>query len=434
MHARTITIQSRYEVPSVAQANSPCNRNYRGLRSLAFAALLFAAAPAFAQSLGNAASFAILGGSAVNANGTGSVSNGDVGVSPGTSITGFPGSATVTPPFSTHSNDALAIAAQTATGALYTSLLSGACTALASDQLSGQNLGPGCHSGGALDLASTGTLTLSGAGVYIFRAASSLTANTLSHVVLTNGADACNVFWQVTSLATLNGVNFAGNVVAQAGVHLGPGATLTGRALATAAGDVTLAGTDTVGGCSAIGPSAGGVALGKAFLPATITASGVSTLTITLTNNNATSSILTAPLTDTLPSGMVVAVTPNASTSCGNGGIGGGVVTATTNANTVSLSTNSTIPGGTPGTCTMTVNVSASVTGVNALAIGALLARNGTSPVTSNASAASATLIVAAPIVGSPATVVPTLSEWSMIVLAGLLGIAGFAAMRRRGT
>src|SRR6185295_10655679 len=101
------------------------------------------------------------------------------------------------------------------------------------------------------DLAATGNLTLDGNGVYIFQVGSALTANVQSTVTLLNGADPCNVFWQVTSAATLNGVSFAGNVVAQAGVTLGVGSTLTGRAMTTVAGAVTLTGTDTVGGCSA---------------------------------------------------------------------------------------------------------------------------------------------------------------------------------------
>ena len=91
-----------------------------------------------------------------------------------------------------------------------------------------------------------------GSDIFIFRAASSLTTNTTSSVVLI-GVDPCNVFWQVTSLATLGGGTFVGTVVAQAGVHLDTGVSMTGRALAAAAGDVTLAGTDTVGGCSTAG-------------------------------------------------------------------------------------------------------------------------------------------------------------------------------------
>ena len=64
------------------------------------------------------------------------------------------------------------------------------------------------------------------------------------------GVDPCQVYWQVTSAATLNGVNFVGNVVAQAGVTVGTGAMLTGRALTTSLGSVTMAGSNTVGGCS----------------------------------------------------------------------------------------------------------------------------------------------------------------------------------------
>lgn len=215
-----------------------------------FAVLLCNPSPAWAQTVGAASSFAIVGGTTVTAAGTGSVINGDVGVSPGTSITGFPAQASTVPPFSTHSNDGAAINAQAATLGLYNFLaaVGGATPILA--QLTGQNLGPGTYSIGAADLATSGTLTLTGAGIYIFQVASSLTANVGSHVVLAGGADPCNVYWQVTSAATLNGVNFAGNVVAQAAVTLGVGDQLTGRALTTSLGAVTLSGTNTAGGCS----------------------------------------------------------------------------------------------------------------------------------------------------------------------------------------
>ena len=87
------------------------------------AASLLGPSRAAAQTVGTAASFAIVGGSAVSANGTGSIVNGDVGVSPGTSITGFPANATITPPFATHADpDGLAISAQTSVTALYVAL------------------------------------------------------------------------------------------------------------------------------------------------------------------------------------------------------------------------------------------------------------------------------------------------------------------------
>jgi hypothetical protein len=214
--------------------------------------LLCGTSPVLAQSTGAAQSFAVLGGTTVTAGGTGTVITGDVGVSPGTSITGFPGSAVVVTPFGTHANDGAAIAAQSSATALYTSLaMTGGATPLGAE-LGGVPLGPGVYSfSSTANIAATTTLTLSGAGVYIFQVGSALTANVGSNVLLLNGATACNIFWQVTSAATLNGVTFAGTVVAQAGITLGVGAALNGRALATAAGAVTMSGGNTVGGCNA---------------------------------------------------------------------------------------------------------------------------------------------------------------------------------------
>jgi hypothetical protein len=223
--------------------------------STAFAMLLWGAAPVLAQSTGAAQSFAVLGGTTVTAAGTGTVITGDVGVSPGTSITGFPASAVVVPPFGTHANDAAAIAAQTATTALYSDLATRVGATPLGAELGGVALGPGLYSfSSTANIAGTTTLTLSGAGVYIFQVGSAVTANVGSNVLLLNGASACNIFWQVTSAATLNGVTFAGTVVAQAGITLGVGASLNGRALTTAAGAVTMSGGNTVGGCSAAGP------------------------------------------------------------------------------------------------------------------------------------------------------------------------------------
>ena len=123
--------------------------------------------------------------------------------------------------------------------------------------------------------------------------------------------------------------------------------------------------------------------LGKDFCPATITAGGVSTVTITLSNTSGTTASLTAPLIDTLPSGLVVAGSgPNASTTCG------GTLTAITGESTVTLSGGS-IPA--HSSCVVKFDVYAPHSGsyVNILPAGELQTSNG-----SNAALAVATLTV----------------------------------------
>jgi hypothetical protein len=226
---------------------------------LAFAALLCGAAPAIAQtapSPGNAQGFALSAGSTVTVAGTGTVITGHVGVSPGTSITGIPAGAELMGGSVTHSNTGSAIAAQASSNALYTALVgTGGATAITAE-LGGTTLTPGTYSfSSSANIAAGTTLTLNGAGVYIFKVGSAITANVHSSVLLQNGASPSQVFWQVTSAATLNGVTFSGTVVAQAAITLGLGATLNGRALATTAGAVTLAGSNTVNATTGNGDS-----------------------------------------------------------------------------------------------------------------------------------------------------------------------------------
>ena len=364
------------------------------------AALLCGALPALAQSLGAASTFAVEGFAGVTAaGGAGTLVAGDVGSSPSASITGFP-PALVAPPFGLHPNDAAAIAAQAADIALFTTLGNGACTDNLGAQMNGANIGPGIHCfASTADLAALGTMTLSGPGIYIFRVPTSLTANVGSTVNLA-GADPCNVFWQVGSAATLNGVNFPGNVVAQAGVTLGVGASLTGRALATA-GPVTLSGGNTAGGCSAAtAPPPGAVppTLTKAFSPVSILVGGTSTLTITLLNPNLAAASLTAALVDTLPAGVVVAAVPNSGTTCS----GIGAVAAPAGGSTVTLPTTRSIPGGVgsaPGSCTVTVDVTGAAGGafLDVIAAGALQTSNG-----NNTLPAEATLTITPAIPGPP--------------------------------
>jgi hypothetical protein len=109
-------------------------------------------------------------------------------------------------------------------------------------ELAGRTLKPGVYSGGTLGL--TGTLTLDAAGdpsaVFIFKAASTLITGPGSRVNLINGASSCNVFWQVTSSATLGaGSTFRGTIMALTSISLKAGATVDGRVLARN-GAVTL--------------------------------------------------------------------------------------------------------------------------------------------------------------------------------------------------
>ena len=264
-----------------------------------FAALLCGPPAALAQSLGSAESYAVLGGSSVSVAGGGATVTGDVGVSPGTSITG---PLTVVSPFTTHNNDASAIAAQSSATALYTTLAGmGPGTTLVAE-LGGTTLTPGIYSfASTANIAGGTTLTLSGSGTYIFRVGSAITANVGSSVVLTGGASACNVFWQVTSAATLNGDSFAGTVVAQAAVTLGVGADLTGRALTTAAGAVTLSGGNTVGGCSAA--ACPPITLAPATLPSGTVGVAYSQQ---ITASGGTAPYVFTVLTGTLPAGLTL--------------------------------------------------------------------------------------------------------------------------------
>ena len=209
-------------------------------------------------SVGAAQSFAVKGGTSVTAASLGPVEtviNGDVGVSTGTSITGFP-PATTTPPFVVHlPNDPATILANASILSLYNDLAARSGATPIGTVLGGQSLGPGIYSigPGVGLLAANTNLTLIGAGTYIFQVANALTADVGSTVTLI-GVDPCRVFWQVPTQATLNGINFVGNVVANAAIVLGDSATLEGRALTSVSGAVSMAGHNVVGGCSGAAP------------------------------------------------------------------------------------------------------------------------------------------------------------------------------------
>ncbi len=188
-----------------------------------------------AQSLGTAESFAVLGGSKVTNTGS-SVINGDLGVWPSLSIVGFP-PGDVVPPGVTHPGDAVAQQAQSDLTTAYNALAGMACDS----DLTGQDLGGLTLTPSVYCFASsahlTGGLTLDAQGnpnaLFVFQIGSTITTASNASVLLLNGAQACNVFWQVGSSATLGtGTSFAGNVLALTSITLTTGAQVSGRVLA----------------------------------------------------------------------------------------------------------------------------------------------------------------------------------------------------------
>ena len=212
--------------------------NFRSLimpAGLGLAALAFGPSPAVAQnpSLGSAQSFAVLGGSTVTNAGLTTVT-GDLGVSPGTAVTGFPpGILTGT----LHAGDPVAFQAQGDLTIAYNACAGAAVTTtLTGQDLGGQTLTPGVYFFAA-SAPMNGVLTLDAQGnpnaVFIFQIGSTLLPAINASVSVINGAQAGNVFWQVGSSATLAaGVVFRGNILALASITLSQGTQLYGRALA----------------------------------------------------------------------------------------------------------------------------------------------------------------------------------------------------------
>jgi Ice-binding-like len=187
-----------------------------------------------APSLGAASQFAALGASTVTCANSSTV-NGDVGVSPGTAITGFGAGCTLSGAI--HAGDASANQAHADLFTAFDALQGADCEHdLTGQDLGGQTLAPGVY---CFDTTAglTGALTLDGDGdsqaVWIFQLGSAITTATSSAVRMAGSGQANNVFWKVGSSATLaTGTAFQGNVLALASVTLVSGAQLTGRALA----------------------------------------------------------------------------------------------------------------------------------------------------------------------------------------------------------
>jgi Ice-binding-like/Putative Ig domain/IPTL-CTERM motif len=444
------------------------------IASVGFAALLSGASSALAATappLGTTQGFAVLGGSTVTSTGS-SVITGDLGVWPGLAITGFPpGTVSGT----THAGDAVALQAQSDLVTAYNNLAGQACDSdLTGQDLGGMTLTPGtyCYSTAA---QLTGTLTLNAQGdpnaVFVFQIGSTLTTASSSSVVVINTGQSCKVFWQVGSSATLGtGTAFAGNILALTSITLNTGANMTGRALARN-GAVTLD-TNNVnastcattcppitvnpatlpsGGQPAVPYTATFTATGgkvpytfavtsgslppgsPAFtltsagvLSGTPTASGTSTFTITATDANGCTGLMPYTLTINAASCPALTIAPATLPNAVLGSPYSQPITAsgsTPDSYTYAVTAGSLPPGLglSPVTAIKTVTLAGTATtaGIFSFTITATDA-NGC-----QVSQAYSTLVVPA---GSN---IPTLSRWAMVLLVGLLALAGVVAIRR---
>jgi hypothetical protein len=186
--------------------------------------------------LATAAEYAVLGSTTVTNTGN-SVLDGSLGLSPGTSITGFP-PGLVLAPGTTQMTSPAAAQARLDLNAAYVNAAGRPVDATTTADLVGRTLVGGVYSGPSKSpLELSGPLVLDGAGdptsVFIFQTDSTLTTGSSSTVTLINGAQECNVFWQVGSSATLGSSSvFAGTILASESITVTNSVTVHGRALA----------------------------------------------------------------------------------------------------------------------------------------------------------------------------------------------------------
>jgi len=217
--------------------------------------MILGAGPALAATavdLGTASAFAVIAGSTVTNTGP-SVINGDIGLSPGTAVIGFPPGIQATG--ATYAANPIALQAQADLTTAFTAASGQPDENTTTTELGGQTLTAGIYeSGGVFQIAGGDTLTLNGDAddVFIFRSTSTLITGSAATVLLIGEVDACNVYWIVPSSATLGtDTEFVGTILADQSISASTGTTVQGRLL-TRIGAVTLDTTTitTPAGCS----------------------------------------------------------------------------------------------------------------------------------------------------------------------------------------
>jgi ice-binding like protein len=224
------------------------------------AGMLFASAAVAAPAtvgLGTAASYSVLAGSTVTNTGP-TTMFGDLGLAPGSSVTGAPHVLG-----QTHVDDAVAIEAKLDLTTAYNAAASRPTEGSAGTDLAGQTFTPGVRTASGALLLSAGSVVLDAQGdpnaVFIFQIGSTLITGSNTTVQLVNGAQACNVFWQVGSSATLGtGTRFVGTVMAAETITANTAATIHGRLLAQTAAVNMDTNTITQSNCASSGSGLGG--------------------------------------------------------------------------------------------------------------------------------------------------------------------------------
>lgn len=198
--------------------------------------------------MGTTSTWALLAGSAITSTGATNVT-GDIGLSPGTSVGGFPpGILTGTQ----HINDVSANQAKTDLTAAYNDLAGRTSTNIVtlSGNIGGLTLTPGLYKSTSSLAISSGDLTFDAKGnasaVFVIQIASTLTTTSGRKVILSGGALASNIYWQVGSSATFGTTSvFKGTIMAMQSITFNTGATLDGKAMARTGG-ITMAGNTIV--------------------------------------------------------------------------------------------------------------------------------------------------------------------------------------------